>query len=759
MNKWYVALEFDTIIEQIKQYGSFSLSKAMIEATHPVFNERLIQMENDKTRHALNFILAGHDTSLSGVSDVSAAITRASKNGVLSIESLVHINKVNHVVRRLSRIKGDADVFYVSNYLESLQVSKELVQMIDRSFSESYEVLDSASKTYAQLKKELRICENQLQTQVQNFINKNPNYISEPIAITRNERVVVLVKTTYKNHFKGIVHGESASKASAYVEPPFLIDLNNKKESLQLQIENEIERICMVCSQAVKNEADQLLANLETLAILDTMFAKAKWGLDRYGFVAQVGHDQSFMLEQARHPLIAPEDVIANTIAIPKDKRTLLITGPNTGGKTVNVKMIGLFTLMAYSGIPLLASRATLPVFDQVFADIGDDQSIVQSLSTFSSHLAKIAEILKGATHNSLVIFDELGSGTDPDEGESLAIAILDHCDTIGCMVVATTHYNRLKEIAYQKTNTMLASVEFDIEQLKPTYRFLANTSGFSNALDIAATFNMPQSIIDAARDYYESKKSEQQQLIDDLQHKVFVQEQLNAELMQTKDEIAALKVAHQQALDTLAANKADLLAQAEAEAQAYLQSQIKEVSEHVRLAIAADQQKAKVELETLKAKVKQPKVEVLDENLAVGDFVHIKKTHQIGEIITMSNDQLEVDVNNITFKVKKADVVKSKQQRPRKTRPAREFKVAKSAPMECVIVGMRTEEAKVVVDRYINDCILANRHQGFIVHGIGSGVLKKMINRYLNEHPGVKSVKAADHSQGGPAVTVVSFQ
>ena len=251
MNKWYLALEFDKIIHQIEQYTSFSLSKKLIEDLRPSFSLRLIQLENQKTQDAMNYILAGHDTSLSGVSDVSAPITRASKNGVLSIEELVQINKVNHVVQRLSKAMAHEDTFYIDNYLESLQVSSHLIDRIDQSFSVPYEVLDSASPTYRQLKKDLAEVERQLNQQVQVFLSKNASYVSEPIAIMRNDRMVVLLKTTYKNHFKGIVHGESASKASAYVEPPFLIDLNNKKESLQMQIELEIERICIECSTIV----------------------------------------------------------------------------------------------------------------------------------------------------------------------------------------------------------------------------------------------------------------------------------------------------------------------------------------------------------------------------------------------------------------------------------------------------------------------------------------------------------------------------
>ncbi len=758
MNKWYLALEFDKIIHQIEQYTSFSLSKKLIEDLRPSFSLRLIQLENQKTQDAMNYILAGHDTSLSGVSDVSAPITRASKNGVLSIEELVQINKVNHVVQRLSKAMAHEDTFYIDNYLESLQVSSHLIDRIDQSFSVTYEVLDSASPTYRQLKKDLAEVERQLNQQVQVFLSKNASYVSEPIAIMRNDRMVVLLKTTYKNHFKGIVHGESASKASAYVEPPFLIDLNNKKESLQMQIELEIERICIECSQLIKQEADQLLGNLETLALLDSLFAKAKWGLDRQAFIAQVDKDLPFSLEQARHPLIDPEQVIANTISIDANKRTLLITGPNTGGKTVNVKMIGLFTLLAYSGIPLLVKEANLPHFDQVFADIGDDQSIVQSLSTFSSHLAKIAEILKYATQDSLVIFDELGSGTDPDEGESLAIAILDYCDQIGCMVIATTHYNRLKEIAYKKANTMLASVEFDVASLKPTYRFLANTSGASNALTIAASFNLPESLLVNAQQHYESKKSEQQQLIDDLHAKIQKQDEMNQALAQNQMELEALKHKHAQALADFEKEKEALKAQAETQFQKHLQTQIEAVNEHVKAAIKADQQEAQRIVTDLKRQVVKKSKPLSDEVIEVGDRVVINKTHQVGEVISITNNQLEVVTNNITFVVKKNDVTKSKQRQVKRKAPQRDFKVSKAAPMECVIVGMRTEEAKVVVDRYINDCILANRHQGFIVHGIGSGVLKKMINEYLKGHPGVKSIKPADHSQGGGAVTVVSF-
>ncbi len=761
MNKWQKALEYDRIIEQIAQYCAFSLSKEKIETLQPFFTQRLIERENKKTQDAMNFMLAGCDTSLSGVSDVSASIIKASKNATLTIEEMVKINKVNHVVMRFIKADKSADAFYVYDYIDSLAISPALVAKIDQSFSNNYDMLDSASNEYAKLKRQLRELENSLSNQVQAFINKHSNWLSEPIAASRYDRVVVLAKAADKNKFKGIVHGESASGQSAYVEPPFLIELNNKKESLHNQIQAEIERICMEISQMIKQESDQLLANLDTLAHLDSIFAKAKWGLDHDGFIASVQHDNPLYFENARHPLIDPKDVVANTIEIPLDKRALLITGPNTGGKTVTVKIIGLFTLLSYSGIPILASKATLPVFDHVFADIGDDQSIVQSLSTFSSHLSKISEILHQATEHSLVIFDELGSGTDPDEGESLAISILQYCDSINCMVIATTHYNRLKEIAYKKKNTMLASVEFDIDALKPTYRFLLNTSGASNALAIASQFNMPAQIIEQAKIHFENKKSEQQGLIDRLHQEIAQQEKINQALSKQQQEAEEYALSLKEKNQQLKEKESEYLAQAQEKAQQYLQQQIDEVNELVKQAIATDQKSAKAVVKQLQEKIVKESVASEQTPLQVNDYVQINSTHQIGVISSINNQQLEVEVNQKTFKVKSKDVTKVNKPTAKKQRrsSSSSFSSVSSAPMECVIVGLRSEEAKVKVDQYINDCILANRHQGFIVHGVGTGVLKKVINEYVKKHPGVKKVTPADHAQGGAAVTVVSFQ
>lgn len=759
MNKWHLALEFDKILDEIQQGCAFSLGKKEIDNLVPAHQKKAIQRDNLKTLHAMNYILSGNDASLSGVSDVTLFIEKAAKGAVLSIDEMVSINKTNHVVARLIKNEKYPDAFYVNDYIESLSISLKLIQRIDESFSPNNDVLDSASSLYRSLKKQQRELESGMQAQVQSFINKNMAWLSEPIATTRHDRVVVLAKAADKNKFKGIVHGESASGQSAYVEPPFLIALNNQKESIASQIEAEVYRICIEISTLIQQESNQLLANLDTLAKLDAMFAKAKWGLARNGFVAEVDDNLPISIVSARHPFIDPAEVVANTIEITPPNRILLITGPNTGGKTVSVKIIGLFTLMAYSGIPVLASQATFPVFDKVFADIGDDQSIVQSLSTFSSHLSKIAQILEESTSNSLVLLDELGSGTDPDEGESLAIAILDYLKEKQCVVVATTHFNRLKEVAYQSKHTMLASVEFDIKNLKPTYRYVSNTSGSSNALAIAARFHLPQKLLDNAQTIYLKKQSEQQQLIDKLHQKIQKQQAL-------VEESEALKKQHQHALEQiqskekqLEATKEKVLQDAQEKAQEYLKEQLAYVDELVAQAIKADQQQAKSVQKKLQTKVEKPQPQSAPKNLAVGDYVLINATHQVGVITNINNKQLDVEVNGKRFVVQSKNVTLSKapQRKQQATRQSR-IEAPKSVDMECVIVGMRSEEAKVKVDQYINDCILANRSVGYIVHGVGTGVLKKVINQYLNNHPGIKQVKPADHQQGGAAVTVVTF-
>ncbi len=758
MNKWHKALEYDEIIAQISGYCAFSLSKAKIEALTPAFSKIIIQRENAKTNDAINYILSGKDVSLSGVSDVRDAIIKASKGGINSIQEMVLINRTNHVTARLIKSKRDVDAFYVFDYIESLAVSQSLIDRIDRSFSPSYEILESASKTYADLKKQQREHDKTMNAQVQSFIQKNMMQLSEPIATTRHDRVVVLAKAADKNKFKGILHGESASGQSAYIEPPFLIELNNKKEQIASQIEAEIERICIEISALIQQDAIQLLANIETLAELDALFAKAHWGLARNGHVAKVDQGLPFVIEHARHPLIDPDRVVANTYELVAPNRILLITGPNTGGKTVSVKIIGLFTLMAYSGIPLLASKASIPVFDQVFADIGDDQSIVQSLSTFSSHLSKIAQILQEATPRSLVLLDELGSGTDPDEGESLAIAILDHLRERQCTVIATTHFNRLKEIAYQSQFTMLGSVEFDLETLSPTYRYLSHTSGSSNALAIASRFDIPISVIEKAQTYYDSKKTEQQRLIDELHRKIEKQNQINEELQHLQAQQAKQLETIQKEKSELEANKQELLKQAKQEAQDHLQQQLIEIDRIIKEAIKADQESAKQAKVKLQSMVSIEPPKKLG-SIEVGDHVKISATHQIGKVTKIQNDKVDVDVHGKRFSVRMDQLEKAETPKTRKIIRKAHTMVPHHADLECVIVGMRAEEAKVKVDQYINDCILANRHKGFIVHGVGTGVLKKVINEFLMSHPGIATVTPADHTQGGAAVTVVTFK
>ncbi|HZJ87144.1 MAG TPA: endonuclease MutS2, partial [Erysipelothrix sp.] len=509
-------LELDKILESIATKAAFSLGKQRVLNSEPSFSSLIVKRDLKRLKAAMDLSVAFGPLSFGGIKDVSVSLDRASKMAVLSVEELVHIGQFLQGTHRLRKQYANLEENYeaLDDLFYSLEDAPKLMQLIDKSFTESFEVLDNASSELKEIRRKRARMQSQIEHETAKFLNKHKDMLSEDVVALRQGRQAFLIKPGDKNKLPGSVLGTSASGQSVYFEPEFLSRLQNEHNQIIAQENEEIERICRVISLEVSKVNEQLSANLETSALLDEIFAKALWGVENEGIVANLTKD-SLVLENARHPLINKDEVVANSYYLQKPHRVILISGPNTGGKSVTLKTIGLFVLLTHTGCPVLCDKAEVMMVDNVFVDIGDQQSIEKSLSSFSAHLETVSQVIDNATSNSLILLDELGSQTDPLEGEALSMAILDHFRKVGSWVVATTHFSKLKKYGTQFDDILNASVEFNLETLKPTYRYQENVLGESNALHIAKEYGISQAILDSASRYKKESTYEADNLLE----------------------------------------------------------------------------------------------------------------------------------------------------------------------------------------------------------------------------------------------------
>ncbi|MBR2067813.1 MAG: endonuclease MutS2, partial [Solobacterium sp.] len=560
MSKLEQALELNTIIEEVSQLASFSLGKKRILALEPSYKPLVINRNLLYTKVDLRIIHKNFLCPFYGMKDLTLVFSQAKKGSLLSATDINDVKQfllgIQAIVRFYDSLQ-EVKLEYISELFQSLIEYPKLIQHIDHCIDDYGAVLDTASMELKGIRLSLKKVDMEITQAVQRFIQTHKDSVVDAIVAYRNDRAVILVKSSDKNQFGGLSYGESASGQASYIEPAAVLHLNNRKQELLSKEKEEIERVLRQLSNEIATVSDSLLANLDTVSILDEIFAKALWGQKHDAVCADIQKGNDYILVKARHPLIDPKKVVANTYRIADGKKMLLITGPNTGGKTVSLKILGLFVLMSYCGIPVPAEEAHLPFFDQVFEDIGDDQSVISSLSSFSAHIQKQAYITNHATVNSLVLLDELGSGTDPKEGESLGIALLNHLREIGCITIVTTHFSRLKAYGKRHEDILLASVQFDMDKLMPTYRYIQGLTGQSNAINVAKRYGLPKEVIKYARFLMKQSDSEEDTLISKLEEQLNeveannlkLQEQLTA-LQKEKDELHKQKIQFQKEKD-----------------------------------------------------------------------------------------------------------------------------------------------------------------------------------------------------------------
>ncbi len=765
MKQNYDGLQFREIKQQISSFCSFSVGHQIIEESEPQFSKLPVQLNLNRLKQALQMTIKYGSMPFGGVYDVSNAVSLAMKDATLSCADLLRIADQSYAIREIKNYsKGcECEKDHIDELVNTLESMEVTASHITQCISRSNEVVDNASAELRRLRKQIKQLQVNVASRLASFMARNKQYLQDDIIAKRNDRSVILVKNNYKNTVQGLQYGQSSSNQATYVEPAEIIPLNNELQNTYEAEKREVQRILHELSQEVKKDGNRYLGNVETLGLLDSIFAKARWAKEKDAVVGDINENMDLIIEKGRHPLIDPKKVVANSYHIIKPIKTILITGPNTGGKTVSLKLVGLFTIMHLSGMALPCEHASIPIYDNVFYDIGDNQSIQDDLSTFSAHIQTLARICNEATDRSLVILDELGSGTDPVEGQAIASAVLDYFRRKNIYTMATTHYAKLKAYGQQYDDIMLSSVEFDQVDLKPTYRYLENTIGQSNALEIAARYGFDENILESARQFKLAQQSPEDRVMENLQKQLELVSQqsellekrladVNEQQRKLKDENAKLIIDRQ-----------NIIAEARQEAFEIVE-EAREESEEIIEELKAQKNYNLNEVAKLKHKlnelVEEEEEEVIDdEELKVGDYVRITLTNQVGEIIGMDKKSVTVLCGNTKIKASLGNVVKTSKPVRKVDTSRAKVRRTSSFNVECNLIGMRVEEAMIVLDKFLDDALLANAPFVRVVHGMGTGALRTAVWNKLKKTKFVKKYEFADGNQGGSGATIVTLK
>lgn len=760
----YKALDFDLIKAQVAQYCAFSLSYEAVMNSEVIYDELLLKRELNRGREALKAVNAGSSLPNEGASDLSALIGYVAKGRIASAGELNKINRLMHLFQQQKRyIKSlEFKISEIEDLVFTYGDYAKLSLNIEKIIGDNDEILDSASGKLGQIRKQIKSDEAQIIKKTGEIMSRYADSLMDNITAQRNGRTCVLVKNSDKHKIRGFIHDESASGQAVYIEPEVLLNLNNHLASLKAAQHEEEQRLLKeICDELIPY-CDGLEADLKTLTLLDTYFAKAKWAKANEGVYAQLNDDDHLLFKKARHPLIEQDKVVANDIELAKPYRHLLISGSNTGGKTVTLKTIGLFTVLTMSGFPLTCEEATIPLFDAIYVDVGDNQSIVESLSTFSAHLAKLHLILEEADANSLVLLDELGSGTDPREGECLAIAILEYLRDEKIMSVATTHYSDVKSFAQTQEDFLLAGMAFDMQKMLPTYHYISDFSGNSNALEIAERYDIKKSVIERAKVLREESLTSAEKLqayLEERQAAMLKQQAtLDIQVADLAKQAQALAVAqtklHKQEKSILTAAhlKADKMLSDKREQAEALIDDLKSrqsIKPHEVDAIMKDLQPDEV---------KPVSVEKKNQKIQVGDYVSIDGLKYHGEVVSIKGKKAAVNCNGMKMNVELDRLTLTK--RPNyKPQVAISTKSFSKQRVECNIIGMHVEEGLQEVDKFIDDAVYHRSGSVRIVHGAGTGALRKAVHEYLKHNSHVKEFRLGGEGEGGLGATVVTLK
>ncbi len=786
-------LEFDKVISIVAGYAMSEAGRASVGKVLPAHDRRTVEVLLRETREFTQILQSGEHPPLDGIFDVRQAIEKLGvSGGVLTPLELLYTAATLGVGRRIRlffmRLAGRAkkETYPAAPLLCSLaEAIQPLTQIEDAVYAivdERAEIKDSASPDLRKIRKQIARTRDDILDRLSGMLQNSSmqKVIQEPVITIRDDRYVLPLRPNFRQSLNGVVHGQSGSKATLFVEPLDVLEQNNRLAELRMEEREEVERLLRELTSLLAHEADAIRDTVGALTVIDAIYARARFGLDVGGIVPELSPERRLKLRQARHPLLVRKqktaggrEVAPNDIELTRDQRALILSGPNAGGKTVVLKIVGLFSLMTQAGLPVTAAEGTeLPCFGSVFADIGDEQSIEDDLSTFSSHAGHIAQILGKADADSLVLLDELGSGTDPGEGAALGAAVLEDLVRRGCMTLITTHHNMLKVFGEQSSGAVNAAMEFDLQTLKPTYRLIPGRPGRSYGLDVAARIGVPDDVIRNARArigeddtkfemLLRQMETDAQQLAFDrktLEHDLAVARKMRneseAELQVVKDQVREIQ------------------AKAKIEAKEVVTALRKKLRELSRLTVPQreDIKQAAAEIELLNKKLvhedsewEQRPSEVLPV-LHPGDRVRIPRWNKSAMVLGSQQGRLELDLDGKTLKLSAREVIPLEPLRAEQNVYATpgwnaDLIEKEGSPDRLNIIGLRVSEGLAELERFIDRAGSSGLSVVTVIHGVGTGALKAAVMNYLKGHPLIATLRPGEQAEGGAGVTVAELK
>lgn len=793
-NKAFRVLEFDKILERLSEYtDSEDVKKRILTLTPCEDIEKAREVQRETTETMSTLLKLGSPPVNLSVQNVKGSIKRAEMDGVLHANELLNISRLLYVARRMKAYIGEAaeECTILHGIEENIITAKALEDKINSCIVSENEIADDASPELNTIRRKIRNLNGKIKDSLNSMIHSAhyKKFLQDPIVTMRSDRYVIPVKSEYRAEVQGIVHDTSSSGATLFIEPMSVVTSNNEIRDLISREQLEIERILAELSALVSENSHTIFADYENVTNLDFMFCKGRLSLDMSANEPKLNDKGIIRYKKARHPLIDKDKVVANDINLGGDYDTLVVTGPNTGGKTVTLKTIGLFSLMAASGLHIPAQEESeAAIFYHVFADIGDEQSIEQSLSTFSSHMVNIVNILNSVEPNSLALFDELGAGTDPTEGAALAISILEFLRARGVTTVATTHYSELKLYALSTDGVENASCEFDVSTLQPTYRLLIGVPGKSNAFAISRRLGLDERVINRANDILSDEDIKFEDVITDLElNRTRARQEADA-ARHMKNEIKDLRRQLENERIKLKESKSRILDEARREAKILVMDAKEEANAIIRdlekmrqkgmadgnfdkktAALRDKLNKKEDTIDAAMARAAKPKKTYVEppKNLKVGATVKIVDMNQEATVLKEpdKNGNVRVQAGIIKMDVhitnlRKVEEKSSKELAQKYARSTRAFESkVKNASTEVDVRGQNLEEAWMNAEKFLDDCYLAGISPVSIIHGKGTGILRKGIQEYLRKHRYVKSYRNGKYGEGEDGVTIVELK
>ena len=770
MKNLYDTLEFNKIQEKLNLYIKTEVGKNLVNTLELSTDFFLLQKELSFVEEMMNLIVRFGTLPIINSSDLAIKIGFAKKGGILTPKDLndiaEDIETSSKVISFVKKCEGNYD--NIKDFIKDFNILNHLSNSIKGVISPSLTIYDNASSKLKSIRTKIMSTQQELTARINSLVRTYSSILSDGNITLRNDHFVLPVKTTEKNKIQGIIHDVSNTGETTFIEPNSIVELNNKIYVLKLEEQEEIKRILLELTKEVLSYENEILTNNQMLGYLDFVQAKSLYGNEIDGYVATLEKEQQIHLIGAKHPLLNKDTCIPNSFELNKDHRIMIITGPNAGGKTVALKTVGLLILMNQCGLPLPTSKKPiLSIFNNIFLDVGDNQSIQDNLSTFSAHITNIAQIVKNIGGKDIVLIDELGTGTSPNEGEALAISVINEISFKNSFGIISSHFEGVKILAMQNDNIINASALFDEEKLLPTYKIKVGMPGKSYGVDVASRLGMPEHIIDNAKNYLANHQEQNlDNAINKLEKQFILNEKLSEELNAKLKNIEAKEIESNKILANIDKIKEEAMLEAEEQKEELLKkarieidSILKELKENeIKLHTITAAKKALENLETEEIEVDSPNQEV-----EINDYVKIKDTNMQGKIIRKVKNNITVitqeglSINTTTNKVIKT-MAPAKKVAPRMTK-GDQMIFKQSVPLELNVIGLHVDEALEKVEKYLDTCLARKIKSCRLIHGSGTGALRSAIHNYLKTLKSVDSFRLGGAGEGGVGATVVTFK